>query len=120
MLPEIRYDYFHRLGQTTVQLSKEITSTSDGDSPSALVLCDSRLYRVTLYPNDAVVDHALTALHLTNQSAVSIFCSVLIPVLTTSSLVAHSQKSMLSIALRNYDLLLESLVVSLCVPREKS
>lgn len=103
-----------------MQLSKEIVSSSDADTPSALVLCDSRLHRVTLYPNDAAVDYVLTSLHLANLSAVSIFRSASIRVLTSSSWVGRSQKSMLSIALRNYNLPLESLVVLLCVPREKS
>ncbi|KEF57539.1 uncharacterized protein A1O9_05456 [Exophiala aquamarina CBS 119918] len=65
----IRCDDFYHLGQTTVQISKEGTSSDNIATPSALVLCDSRLYRVTLYQNSAAVDYALSALCLANLTA---------------------------------------------------
>jgi hypothetical protein len=58
-----------------VQISKEKVNTDDVDTPSALVLCDSRLHRVALYRNSAAVDYALTALYLANLTAVSFYCS---------------------------------------------
>ncbi|KAK5044497.1 hypothetical protein LTR84_010708 [Exophiala bonariae] len=64
----IRSDNFHRLGQTTVQFSKEVVGAGTTGIPSVLVLCDSRLHRITLYPNDAAIDYALTTLYLANLS----------------------------------------------------
>lgn len=58
-----------------MQLSKEAVIADAVDTPSALVLCDSRLHRLTLYPNDAAIDYVLTTLFLANLSEVSVSSS---------------------------------------------
>lgn len=53
-----------------MQVSKEGVGTANIETPSALVLCDSKLYRIALYRNNAAVDYALANLHLANLIAV--------------------------------------------------
>ncbi|ETI28194.1 hypothetical protein G647_00643 [Cladophialophora carrionii CBS 160.54] len=69
---DVRCDELFRVGATAVQIIEERGRPDGSGNPSALVLCEYTIYRVTLHANSAVVDFTFSPIWVvdrTNPSA---------------------------------------------------
>ncbi|KIX95778.1 uncharacterized protein Z520_08486 [Fonsecaea multimorphosa CBS 102226] len=68
----LRCDDVYRVGATPVQIVEEKSQPGSLQNPSALVLCEYTLHRITLHPNSAVVDYTMSPLWVTDRTKPSV------------------------------------------------
>ncbi|EXJ61470.1 uncharacterized protein A1O5_11786 [Cladophialophora psammophila CBS 110553] len=64
----LRCDDVYHIGATPVQIVQEKSQSGSLENPSALVLCEYTLHRVTLHPNSALVDYTMSPLWVTDRT----------------------------------------------------
>ncbi|OAP59069.1 hypothetical protein AYL99_06367 [Fonsecaea erecta] len=64
----LKCDDIYRVGATSVQIVEEKSPPGGPQYPSALVLCEYTLRRITLHPNSAVVDYTVSSLWVTDRT----------------------------------------------------
>ncbi|OAG37856.1 hypothetical protein AYO21_07962 [Fonsecaea monophora] len=64
----LKCDDVYRVGATSVQIVEEKSEPGNPHYPSALVLCEYTLHRITLHPNSAVVDYTMSPLWVTDRT----------------------------------------------------
>ncbi|OQU97876.1 hypothetical protein CLAIMM_03750 isoform 1 [Cladophialophora immunda] len=68
----LKCDDIYRVGATPVQIVEEKSQPGSPQDPSALVLCEYMLHRITLHPNSAVVDYTMSPLWVTDRTKPSL------------------------------------------------